>query len=35
MSGFDFTELLIHDCQFAGGIQKLETRKAPEVPERD
>ena len=35
MSGFDFTELLIHNCQFAGGLQKLETRKAPEVPERD
>jgi hypothetical protein len=35
MSGFDFTELLIHNCEFAEGLQKLETRKAPEAPERD
>lgn len=35
MSGFDFTELLIHNCEFADGLQKLETRRTPEVPERD
>ena len=35
MSGFDVTELLIHNCEFADGLQKLESRRAPEVPERN
>jgi hypothetical protein len=35
MSGFDVTELLIHNCEFADGLQKLESRRAPEDPERN
>lgn len=32
MSGFESTELFIENCEFADGLQTLETRKAPEAP---